>query len=183
MNIILVGFTSSGKTVTGKALAVALDYRFLDLDAVVEKLHTVQGGQALKCREIYRLVGRSCFVSYEAQALTELSVEDRIVLSTGGGAPVDSNNRRLLKAMGKVVYLKTSPEVIFERMKKKGLPQYLQPDPSLSHLKQHWQGRHEIYKQLSSCKVDNSDLTVEETVDAVRECLQLDDSRITEKDA
>ncbi|CAI0554719.1 unnamed protein product [Linum tenue] len=81
--IYLVGMMGSGKTTVGKVLAQVLGYSFCDSDALVEE--SVDGASVA---EIFNLYGECFFRDKETEALRELSLRNRFVVSTGGGAVI-----------------------------------------------------------------------------------------------
>lgn len=165
MNLVIIGFTSSGKTSVAQELCHRLGGEFVDLDRIIEALYAHKTGEALTCREIMRKHGEAKFRKLEARALRGLAKRMGMVLATGGGAPLGEGNPELLKQIGRVAYLRTSPEVIFERMEKKGLPAYLDDEPTLDRMRMHWRERDPIYRDIADCTVDNTRTTVEETVE------------------
>jgi shikimate kinase len=165
MNLVIIGFTSSGKTSVAQELCHRLGGEFVDLDRVMEALYLHKTGEELTCREIMRKHGEAKFRRLEARALRGLAKRMGMVLATGGGAPLGEGNAELLKQIGCVAYLRTQPEVIFERMEKKGLPAYLDSNPTLDGLRMHWRERDPIYRDIADCTVDNSRTTVEETAE------------------
>jgi len=167
VNIVLIGFTSCGKSATGKALADRLDHAFVDLDTCIETLHTQATGRHMACREIFDEVGEESFEQLETQALDELDRRAHFVLSTGGRTPLAPQNRTHLKAIGSVVYLRADTETIYVRMGGKGLPVYMRGDPTLQNLTMIWQERDPVYREMADLIVDNSELAVDETVDRI----------------
>jgi shikimate kinase len=166
-NILLVGFTSSGKSTTGRRLAELLALSFIDLDDIVEALHIEERGHRRRCREIFSLFGRECFVGYERAALERLDGSGGQVIALGGGTPVDEDNRRRIVRLGKVVYLRAAPVTVLDRMRHKGFPRFLGDNPTLELLEGFWRSRHEVYKDIADIVVDNSSLSPEETALAV----------------
>ncbi|CAM3058617.1 shikimate kinase [Sporolactobacillus spathodeae] len=109
--ILLIGFMGSGKTTVGKQLAEYLHQPHLDLDAWIE----AHSGQSIK--QIFTDHGETFFRDLESEALSA-AIRQEGVLSTGGGTPVRSVNRKLLASSGSpVIFLQTSPEVIVNRLK------------------------------------------------------------------
>ena len=78
-NLVLIGFTSSGKSAVAAALAEKLDCDIIDLDQQIEALAAKEFGEHMSCREIYREYGEAKFRALESQA--QLRVE------LGGRAP------------------------------------------------------------------------------------------------
>ena len=87
----LIGFMGAGKSSVGMALAVALRWRFVDLDRVIEK------EQGRTIREIFAAAGESGFRSAETAALYRLTGVQQTVLAVGGGAPVQPANRAFFR--------------------------------------------------------------------------------------
>ncbi|KAJ4844926.1 hypothetical protein Tsubulata_036891 [Turnera subulata] len=86
-NIYLVGMMGSGKTTVGKVLSQALDYLFCDSDALVEE--EVPGHSVAS---IFERFGEDYFRHKESNALQRLSLRNRLVVSTGGGAVTQDIN-------------------------------------------------------------------------------------------
>jgi len=110
-NIILIGFMGSGKTSAGRLLAERLHYDFKDTDDMIGVLENTT------IANIFRLHGEDYFRELETNLL--LSIKDsmkRTVLSTGGGMPIRERNRKLLKEMGHVVFLRASCDTIIKRV-------------------------------------------------------------------
>lgn len=112
MNIFLVGMAGSGKTELGKALAIKLNYKFLDTDEEVERLCgktpaqliTDEGEQAL--REIEEKIFK-----------TRLHKQGLFV-ATGGGFPLFHNIMDQLNEKGLTIYLSYDVDVLWQRLQK-----------------------------------------------------------------
>lgn len=167
MNLVLIGFCSCGKSATAYALSKKLRLKFVDLDKEIEVRYYLKYGKELHYRKIIEEEGAELFFSIENQFLSELTRFDNCVVAPGGGAPLREENKRIIKKLGHVVYLKAKPEVVLERMQAKGLPLFLRNDPSLTNLKRIWRQRHQIYQELADYTLDNSTLSIEQTADSV----------------
>ena len=92
--VFLVGFMGSGKSAVGRELARRLGWRFVDMDVEIE------GREQQSIPEIFRTKGEAAFRQAETAALrnflSNLRQQDSIV-SLGGGAVGQENNRRLLR--------------------------------------------------------------------------------------
>ncbi len=111
--IYLTGFMGSGKSTIGPILANTLGWEFFDLDRVIEK----KTGKKIK--EIFKDHGEDYFRGIETKTLKELSGNDKVIISLGGGTIVNEENIKILKETGKLVYLKMSVEAAIERLKYK----------------------------------------------------------------
>lgn len=100
----------SGKTSVGQLLANSLGWEFVDLDALI-------ASQASKgITAIFADDGEAAFRRLEQEGLAALVDRERMVLSTGGGAVIDPENRRLMRLIGTVVNLTASLETLAARL-------------------------------------------------------------------
>lgn len=140
-NIVLIGFMGSGKTTIGTKLARALEYQFLDTDAYIEEEY----GNSIK--NIFATAGEAKFRSMETQTLNKLKETlHGHVISTGGGMPMLEENAKLLKELGHVIFLKTSKEVIYERLKGDLTRPLLQGDQPLRKIEELLNLRTPVYE-------------------------------------
>lgn len=146
-NIVLIGFMGSGKTETGKRLAEKLGYTFMDTDSIIEK----KMGKSIS--EIFREDGEEHFRGLEAGVVKELSGKRGCVISTGGGIVVNRENILNLKKDGLMVWLKTSPETIYERVKSEHHRPLLRAEDPLQEINKLLSIREPLYTE--------ADLTIE----------------------
>ena len=111
MNIALTGFMGTGKTAVGKLLASRLAWQFVDVDAEIEKL------VGIKISDIFANKGEPYFRNAETKAIKLVSLLDRAVIATGGGAVLRLENLRALECTSQIVCLCATPETIYERIK------------------------------------------------------------------
>ena len=110
-SIILIGYMGSGKSSAARALSDKLGIPVTDTDAHIE------ADEGMKISDIFDRFGEDRFRDMETELLHDLIKERKVqVVSTGGGMPVREENRKLLKDLGSVVYLKASPEQIAKRL-------------------------------------------------------------------
>ena len=112
MNLILIGFMGTGKTVTGKVLAKRLRWTFVDVDALIER------AARKPIRRIFTEDGEARFRRLETQMIRRVARGRRQIIAAGGGAFIRPENRRLLQQAGVVVCLTSSPAVILKRVKR-----------------------------------------------------------------
>jgi shikimate kinase/3-dehydroquinate synthase len=110
MKIFLYGPSGSGKSTLGRRLAQSLDLPFVDLDESIEK----QAGRTIP--EIFRDRGEAGFRQLEKQILRSLLEAPQGVVSLGGGALLDEDNRRLAEAAGPVLCLHASLDTLVKRL-------------------------------------------------------------------
>ena len=109
--IYLTGFMGSGKTTIGNILSEKLNYEFIDLDILIEK------NEGRSISDIFKESGEPYFRDLEKENLREVSESDCRIVSLGGGALMNEENQSLVKSKGVLVYLKVTPEEIYERIK------------------------------------------------------------------
>lgn len=111
MTISLIGLPGSGKSTVGRQLARRLQFPFFDSDHVIE--------QQLGCsiREYFEREGEERFRDVEESVIDQLTQNPKCVLSTGGGVVLRSANRKHLHERSQVVYLNSSPDELFRRLR------------------------------------------------------------------
>jgi shikimate kinase len=108
--IFLVGFMGAGKTTVGRALARYLEYDFCDLDELIAE----RIGKSVPV--IFSELGEAEFRKLESDAIRACRRMVHAVVALGGGAYVQEENRTLLRAIGKTVWLDCPLEVCLERI-------------------------------------------------------------------
>jgi shikimate kinase len=111
-HVILVGLPGVGKTTIGRAAAKQLGRRFLDFDQEIERR------AGLEVREIFRLKGEEHFRELELALTQELSTAEGMILSPGGGWITQARSVELLRAAGRIIYLRASPEAVARRLRR-----------------------------------------------------------------
>jgi len=109
-NLVLVGPMGAGKTCVGRRLAERFGLRLVDADQEIERL----AGASINT--IFEVEGEAGFRARERAVLASLLVQDGVVLSTGGGAVLDADNRRLMRERGFVVHLKVGVDQQLARL-------------------------------------------------------------------
>jgi shikimate kinase len=110
MPLWLIGMMGTGKTTVGSLVADRLGIEFIDLDRNI----TENAGQPIK--DIFASEGEASFRQREADALRRAAAISAAVVATGGGAVLDPENRRLMKASGSVVWLRGSVDTLKTRI-------------------------------------------------------------------
>ncbi len=110
-HIILIGFMGAGKTTVGRSLSRRLQRQLLDTDAMIE----ARAGMSVS--RIFETEGEASFRRTESEVLSGLAQRrSPVIVSTGGGMPLREENRRMLRQMGHVVYLRVKPETVCARL-------------------------------------------------------------------
>lgn len=161
-NIILIGFMGSGKTSVGVKLSYRLRLPVEDTDKLIER----REGRSIS--EIFADDGEEYFRQLETELLGELIGRGGTrIYSVGGGTPVRGENRRLLKQLGQVVYLKVSPETVYERLKEDATRPLLQcPDP-LDRIRQLMEERREAYEACADIIIEADQTEMEDIINRI----------------
>ena len=146
---VLIGFMGSGKSTCGKIAAKRAGISFLDTDKEIEK----QAGKSISA--IFKDEGEEAFRILETETLKRLAGrKGRCIYSVGGGTPLREENRKLLKKLGKVIYLKASPEAVLERLKGNTTRPLLQGDNPEKKVRELMAERQEIYEAAADITID-----------------------------
>jgi len=128
-NIYLVGLMGAGKSTVGRQLARRLKLDFYDSDRViVEKT-------GVPISTIFDIEGEQGFRDRETDTLRELSHYDGCVIATGGGSLIRPENREVIAKTGCVIYLRTSAERLYSRIKHDQARPLMQTDNPLQTLR------------------------------------------------
>ncbi len=123
-NIILIGLMGAGKSTIGRKLAAILDMDFYDSDRVIEERTGVD------IATIFEIEGEEGFRDREEQVIAELCEKDNIILATGGGSVLRESNRKMMKKSGHVIYLCSTAELLYSRIRyDKSRPLMQTPSP------------------------------------------------------
>tara|TARA_B100000929_G_scaffold34966_1_gene25194 strand:- start:1827 stop:2363 length:537 start_codon:yes stop_codon:yes gene_type:complete len=109
-NIYLTGFSGSGKSTVGKALSFLTGKEFVDIDLMIEEI------EQKPIPDIFNCEGEEYFRAVETDCLKKISNRTNLIVSTGGGLPVDPVNVEAMENSGCIIWLKASPETILERL-------------------------------------------------------------------
>lgn len=109
MNIILCGMMGVGKTSVGIRIAELTDKRWYDTDVVITDRHG-------RISDLFEYYGEAHFRSLETEVVRELAGQDGLVISTGGGLVLKSENSELLKQGGKIFFMRASLQTLLNRV-------------------------------------------------------------------
>lgn len=159
MILILCGFLCAGKTTVGEKCAQMLSLPFIDTDRLMEGEESVS--------EIWLRVGEDRFREMEAEVIASVEQKSSI-LAIGGGTLHYAPSRKMLAALGRIFYLKVSFPVLFERIKKRGLPSFVDRESPYLYLEQLAKERcRPIYETYCDEIIETDSLTLQEVVDTI----------------
>jgi len=166
-NIILTGFSYTGKTKVGQKVAWKLGLKFIDIDEEIVRSY----GKPIA--EIFARDGEERFRELESKVLERVCQESNTVIATGGGAVISTANRDMMMESGVVICLEAKPATVYRRLLKdaedltnrEARPLLAGPEPlrRIEWLK----GFRQPYYVLADWTVHTDNLTVEEAADDV----------------
>lgn len=167
MIITLIGLPGSGKSTVGRQLARRLGLAFSDSD------HEIEQRIGCSIREFFEREGEERFRDVEQQTLDELTQRDRLVLSTGGGSVLRAANRTHLHARCQVVYLRSTPEDLFRRIRHDRNRPLLQVADPMARLRELYEVRDPLYRETAHFTVETGRPSVATLVNMIVMQLEL----------
>lgn len=177
--ITLVGLPGGGKSTVGRQLAKRLGMKFLDADTVIEERI------GMPIRSFFDAHGEAAFRDVEAQVIDDLTrptaasfassgeTSQGCVLATGGGAVLREQNRQSLRSRTTVVYLRSTPEELYRRLKHDTQRPLLQVGDPLQKLRELFELRHPLYSEVAHYTVDTGRPSVGTLVNMITMQLEL----------
>jgi len=157
-SIFLVGPMGAGKTTIGRQLARNLRMEFRDADQEIE----CRTGAAISL--IFDVEGETGFRARERTVIDQLTRQSGIVLATGGGAVLESENRAHLCSRGRVVYLATSVEQQLQRTARDRHRPLLQTEDPRARLEQLMAIREPLYRAVADLSIATDGRSVRSVV-------------------
>ena len=109
-NLVITGFSGTGKSLVGRETARRLNWGFLDTDDEIVR----RAGKPIA--QIFDQEGEGKFRELERETIREACQQGQTVIAIGGGAIVDGQNYELLARSGVIICLEAKPETIYERL-------------------------------------------------------------------
>ncbi len=109
-NIVLIGFSGTGKSVVARRLARRLGWRHVDLDSEIVR----REGRPIHA--IFATSGEAAFRALEQREVERACGRSHQVIATGGGAVINPRSREVLRRDNLVILLDAAPETIHQRL-------------------------------------------------------------------
>lgn len=154
-NIVFIGMPGSGKTTFGRLLAKELGKTFIDIDS------EIVNREGMTIPAIFEEKGEEYFRNVEMQVVAEFSLKFNQVISTGGGSPLNKDNRINLKHNGFVILVDRD----VDSLETDGRPLSISMD-----LKEMLERRMPIYNKAKDAQIF-CDGNIENTLRRIREVL------------
>ncbi len=160
MNIFLTGFMGAGKSTVGQLLADRLNIPFIDLDVMIVQREN------RPIAEIFATDGEGYFRDCETLVLNALRQQGTVVCATGGGIVERDENRRKMKDIGRIIYLKTEWPTLKNRLQQSIDRPLINPEKSWTDVKTLWVERKVFYEDADII-VETDGLTPLEVSDKI----------------
>ena len=112
-NLVLIGMMSSGKSTIGGLLAKKLNFKFFDIDKIIEN------ETKMKITEIFKIKGENFFRNLEEKTTIKLLNFSDVVISLGGGGFVNKIIRKEANTKSKTFWLDWNLDTLISRIRKR----------------------------------------------------------------
>ncbi|GGL74769.1 shikimate kinase [Wenxinia marina] len=175
--VVLVGMMGSGKSAVGRTLAGRLGVPHIDSDVAIEEAANAT------IAEIFARDGEAFFRDRERAVISRLLSGPPVVLSTGGGAFVSAENRRMISERGVSIWLDAALDTLWERVRHKDTRPLLKaPDPK-GRLAELMEARTPLYAEADLSVASEPGYSLDQTTDRVIAALLTRPDVLTEETA
>ena len=165
-NIVLMGYRGSGKTHTARYLAKKLGRRIISTDKEIEKIVGEIGIFVKKN-------GWKKFRDIESKVIESIHKDD-LIIDCGGGFVERERNVKNLKKNGVIIWLKTRPEQIKERIKgSKERPSLTGTKSFLEEIEEVLEKRTPLYKKAADYEIDTGNKPVEQVGNEILKLIKM----------
>ena len=170
-SIALIGFMATGKTTVGKLLAERLgeEYQHIEMDEMIENL----AGKSIP--EIFSQDGEKNFRKLEMQTCKKIAKKDYCVISCGGGVVLDKRNIKNLQTKAIIIHLKSSLEVIHNRILRNGIKSrpVINKKNFEEEINRIYKIRSHLYQKAADVEVETTDKDIDKLVDEIIERVKI----------
>lgn len=166
-NIILIGFMGSGKSSVGRYMEESEGFALIDTDEYIEKQ------QNDSINNIFANKGEEYFRNLETECIKELIAlnTDMTVISVGGGLPMRGENQKLLKELGKIVYLRATVDTLVSRLMGDTTRPLLKGGDLRQKITELFEKREATYEWIADIVIDTDNYSPKEIYNIIKERL------------
>lgn len=162
MNIVLIGYRGTGKTVVGKMLAALTGMQYVGMDAEIVKT------AGMPIPQIVKTHGWKMFRDMESKKVHELGERDHIIIDTGGGIIERSDNITALQKNALIFWLKASVNTIVSRIQDDtDRPALTDGKTFIEEIEDVLTQRIAKYKNAAQYEIDTDSLTPKEVAEKI----------------
>jgi len=167
MNIVLIGYRGTGKSIVGEIVAERLGRECVSMDAEIVD----RAGMLVPV--IVEKEGWSGFRDRETRVARDLAGRDNIVIDCGGGVIERPENMEALGANGRIFWLKASAAVIVGRIQDDTQrPALVEGRTFTDEVTEVLERRTPMYRNASDWEIETDGLTPEEVAGRILELAQ-----------
>jgi len=164
MNIVLIGYRGTGKSVVAEILSEALKMKRIGMDDEIVN----QAG--LSIPEIVEKYGWDRFRDIETEVVFNVSQLDGVIADTGGGVIERPENIEALKKNGIIFWLKASVNVIVARIESgTERPALTEGKSFTEEVAEVLEKRTQKYSSAAQYEIDTDKLTPDQVADSILE--------------
>jgi shikimate kinase len=168
MNIVLIGYRGTGKSVVGQILAQRLNMEYVGMDAAIVE----RAGMVIP--QFVEKVGWPGFRDLETQVALDLAGRDNLIVDTGGGVIERPENIPALEQNGRVFWLKATVATIVRRIRGDDQRPALTEGKSFTEeVAEVLERRVSKYQAAARHAIDTDELTPAEVADEVMRRLKI----------
>lgn len=148
-NIYVCGFMGCGKSLTSKIIAKKLKINLIDTDEQIQQSTNMQ------IHDIFAQYGEPYFRKLESELLHTLKNTNNSIVATGGGMLiVNSENAKIAKSNGIIIFLETPFDLCWNRIKNSSRP--LITSSSIGEVKHLYEQRQQQYRKIANIAILNN---------------------------
>ena len=155
----------AGKSTIARALAKKCPSKRIEMDQLIEE----QQGMAIT--DIFAAHGENYFRDLETELLRSFSESTGYVVSCGGGSVLRDENAALMKENGCIVFLRATPETIYERVKDSTNRPILNGNMNVEYIRELMEKRRPRYEAVADICVDTDGKDVDWSRMNFRRCM------------
>lgn len=162
MNIYLIGFMGTGKSLVSYNLSQLLKMNVVEMDDTLEK------EQGKTITQIFEDDGEEQFRLLETELL-ERTKNQNCIVSCGGGVVVKQINVDIMKENGKIVLLTATPETIYNRVKDNSSRPLLNGNMNVEFIAQLMGKRKQQYLSTADIVIETDDKAIEDICQEIKD--------------
>lgn len=160
-SIFLIGFMGAGKSTIARALQRELGFPLIEMDERIVK------EQGMSINDIFAQYGEDHFRDIESQLIVDIGKEEPSIVSCGGGVVVRPQNTQNMKEIGRIVFLKSTPETIYERVKNSTDRPILNGHMNVEYIAELMEKRRALYEAAADITIQTDGKTREQICEEI----------------
>ena len=161
MNLVLIGYRATGKSLVGALLSKRLKRPFLDTDELIQK----EADQTIP--DIVATKGWDYFRRLEKGVVARVSALDQHIIATGGGVVLDPENTARLRKTGFLVWLKADAATIKSRLAVDSSRPPLTGSDTVDEVSEVLHERLPAYRRAAHISIDTTNLSPAQIADSI----------------